>query len=318
MFTIAGQGPESLVKIQGLVATIPTDICLDTCGEISCIATAWLDSDLRGKIANTDETVAGADKVTMACRGKISLTVELDGLTWNETFLVIDNLAQSVLIGLPTLRRRKIDTLSSVDRVQYKDNQGILRSVPFGSAKAAVALHPKGVHHISRQWPTAGILRAARAKILLPRSEMADECVTSRHHRSRMGATKVLLTSCTTLKPYVSARGIGTIHHGKCWVVVANPTDKPIVMEAGDSVAHYSAQAAQNYTVQMIGNLNPIHAPRQVNLLIRDLKEATDFPEDLKDLPDALDIGDAKTKLTEEVMTLITGSQAIRSSFYEG
>ena len=115
-----------LVHIQFSIAKQRALACLDTGAQANCISQVLYEA-LRANIPKykarpTKVTLVSATGQPLQCDGIINLPIRIGQRTFNESFYIIHNLQQQVILGNPTLLKRQIDLRNSLQCVELKDN----------------------------------------------------------------------------------------------------------------------------------------------------------------------------------------------------
>ena len=288
----------------GLVNGYPTPLSLDTCAEVSCVDEGLLARIGHPVVSPSEDLVQGADGSPLVCPGTCQLRIHIGGLTFDEKCLVVRGLAQDILIGLPALRKQKIDILNSSDKVELRCNKGKRVQLPF--CVANVQKIQKGcaatISLLRRnKRSTTGALHLDEDTYLPPYSEKLVSAITSRYKRyNGVKFSAVLYPAAVNTTGTRMAFGVACIRNGATHVAVANPTEFGVTMTRGQVIGQFNGHAAQRYSVRDPGDITKVPQCRKVNLIAKELIEELDLPrEEFKDFPGDLNISEAKSNLTK-------------------
>lgn len=296
------QNQKDLVQVLGLVQGYTAQISLDTCAEVSCVDEAWLANIGNPEILPTQDLINGADNTPLVCPGTCKLRFSIGQRTFEEKCLVIRGLSQDVLLGLPALRKHKIDILNSTQQVAVTGDKGQRVQLPFCSndtsqVKRGVASTISLLRKKTRCLD--GPIHVVDDVYLPPYSEQLVPVVTSKYKQyAGVKFPALLIPHGANRTGTRMALGIACIRNGRAQVAVANPTSQGITMLRGQIIGQFSGRAANQFDVT---HLKEAPTPKTIHLLSKDIIAALSLPEEeFKDFPPDLNISEAKDNLQPE------------------
>jgi hypothetical protein len=311
-FKINNVNHSKIVRVQGLVSNSSCLIALDTGAEVNCVDEEFWKHSTHNQSTPTHATLQGADGTYLMCKGACELNVALNGHEWTDTFLIVKDLSQPILIGAPTLHTQRVDIVNSLNQVKViRDNADDI-TIPFIITKQNVNATPTtNLVATVKENPhcmLSGFIHAAGDIIMPPRTERFICCKIIHGDKFKGVTFPALIQNAEQNRTMCKVgQGIANISNGYVNVTLANPNSEEITIPKGSVLGIFDGRSIDQYHVLNIGDLTQIPTNRKVQLIKQDLIDSKLFTEDvLKDLPDDLNITDAGTNLaTNQIRQLI-------------
>jgi hypothetical protein len=298
-----------MASIQGLIDGKPSQIYLDTCSEINCVSKVVFDNMSNVFLQPSLYSLQNANGTPLRSHGSASLTLNIGGREWTETFMVANDLGVDILIGQPTMLAQGLDIINSQQIVQVRDAEDNLCTVPFYNSKELRVKAPKVL--LTQKGETlSGLLYSQLAVTLPPYAEMAVPVMLTSKDKAKAYEFTAYVDSiaASSTRVYV-AKGALTISDGCTEVVLCNPSSLPQSIDQGQAIASYTSIDPEDYTISPFDErMNP---ERKVLMITEQIMKnlGMEGKKEFKDFPPDLNIEEAGTTLTEtqlrELMKLL-------------
>ena len=296
-----------MASVSGLIDDKPVRIHLDSCSETNCISEAMFATLPSAKALPFLQGLQSADGTPLRSHGLTMVTVDLDGHSWTETFVITSDLGVDVLIGHPSMVKQRLDIINSEAVARITDLSGrVLTELPLSvpTTSAHETDHVMAVKRIPKK--LKGIIYADIDVVIPPHTELVLPVKVPKKSKASRDSYCFLLDSLSRDNTHIFvAKGIQTFTNGFGEVVVCNPTSKPRHVGRGTRVGRFKVVDPDDFWLLPMDG--PLDERRSVLMLAKQVLEDLDLnSEEFKDFPPELNIQDADATLNDdELMQLM-------------